>query len=319
MSKTLPEREGLYVWRTRRDADSPSWASDIVRDVRAAEINDLFIKVANANYAYNAHEDSADLEFIFSSLRGETNLWGWHYIYLNDPIGEAKIARRMIEKWDLAGYVINAEGHTKGKDANALTFMRKLRDMVGSDYPLGLSSYRYPNYHPTLPWKVFLGGEDRVDFNAPQVYWLKQQNSVEQIDLTIKRTKAHEAFIGVDHVPIHPILCAFSDNPHEWKPKETSMIDAFQHCKEIGLTSVSWYEWVASHKINRWDVIQNYTDWEGAPEPPPQDDTPYTQEDLEEAYYNGYVEGWKERKEAISKRIFGEQEMDVTFPSSDSQ
>ena len=191
--------------------------------------------------------------------------------------------------------------------------------MIGADYPLGLASYRYPNYHPELPWKVFLGGEDKVDFNAPQVYWLMQQNSMEQIDLTIQRTKAYEEMIGVKHVPIHPILCAFSDNPQEWKPKETSMIDAFEHARELGLPSVSWYEWKASHEINRWDVIRDYTDWEEALEPEP-DDTPYSAEDLDKARAEGYTMGWRDMGDAVNQRIFGDLRESVpadTFSSTD--
>ena len=197
--------------------------------------------------------------------------------------------------------VINAERHAKNKNTNARIMVDELRERIGSDIPLGLSSYRYPNYHPELPWKQFLS---RVDFNQPQVYWVGAHNAVEQLDLTIKRTRAHEMQLGLEPTPIHPLLCAYSDDPQEWKPKETSMIDVFNHAKEIGLPSAAWYQWKASKAIGRWDVIETYTDWEEQ-QPNPPDDTPYTAEDLEQARLEGYVDGWNESLDAAIDKQFG--------------
>ena len=301
----MPEREGLYVWRTQ-DKDGNSWASQIVRDVLASKVNDLYVKVANGIYDYPFEEENVkNLEYIFSSIEDDpVRAWGWHYVFLDYPIKEAKKAYEQIQRWNLVGYVINAESHAKGKFTNAKIFIEELRSLVGEDFTLGLSSYRYPMYHQKLPWKQFLSV---VDFNQPQVYWLKAHNAVEQLDLTIERTRAYEKLIEVDPVPIHPLLCAFSDYPQEWKPKETSMIDVFEHARKIGLPSAAWYEWKASHEIGRWDVIEEYTDWEST-EPDPVDDTPYSAEDLESKYHEGMAQGWKLAIKAAKEELFKELE-----------
>jgi hypothetical protein len=48
--------------------------------------------------------------------------------------------------------------------------MTKLRELVGSDYPIGLTSFPYVDYHPGLPYSVFLA-PGAASFNLPQDYW----------------------------------------------------------------------------------------------------------------------------------------------------
>ena len=64
------------------------------------------------------------------------------------------------------GFVLDREGHYTGKYYSAKTFMDLLRKEI-TKTPIALSSYRYPNYHPQLPWDEFLS---QCDLNMPQVY-----------------------------------------------------------------------------------------------------------------------------------------------------
>ena len=48
--------------------------------------------------------------------------------------------------------------------------MSTLRSIVGPDYPLGLASFPYVDYHPALPYSVFLG-PNGAQYNVPQLYW----------------------------------------------------------------------------------------------------------------------------------------------------
>ena len=47
---------------------------------------------------------------------------------------------------------------------------KAVRAGVGPAYPVSLASFPYVDYHPGLPYSVFLG-PNGAQFNAPQVYW----------------------------------------------------------------------------------------------------------------------------------------------------
>ncbi len=66
--------------------------------------------------------------------------------------------------------MIDAEGHYEGRYAQAPTYMRTLRALVGPDYPIALAAFPYVDYHPAFPFSVFLG-PGGAQYNAPQLYW----------------------------------------------------------------------------------------------------------------------------------------------------
>ena len=66
--------------------------------------------------------------------------------------------------------VIDAESQYEGKYAAAQQYVAALRAAVGPAYPIGLTSFPYVDYHPRLPYSVFLG-PGGAQANLPQVYW----------------------------------------------------------------------------------------------------------------------------------------------------
>jgi hypothetical protein len=48
--------------------------------------------------------------------------------------------------------------------------MKRLRALAGRHFPIALASFPYVDYHPGLPYSVFLG-PGGAQKNAPQVYW----------------------------------------------------------------------------------------------------------------------------------------------------
>ena len=48
--------------------------------------------------------------------------------------------------------------------------MSNLRSRIGQDYPVALASFPYVDYHPALPFSVFLG-PGGAQYNVPQLYW----------------------------------------------------------------------------------------------------------------------------------------------------
>ena len=96
--------------------------------------------------------------------------------------------------------MIDAEIEYKqpGRVNAARHYMDRLRRAF-PNLPMALSSYRFPSYHPQLPWKEFL---DKVDYNMPQVYWEKAHNPEPQLQRTLREFEAKSPFRPV--IPTGP-------------------------------------------------------------------------------------------------------------------
>lgn len=142
----------------------------------------VLIKIANDTRAYNVDSNGNDLIApVVDALRAKgIQVWGWHYVYSHDPLGEAKIAISQTRRFALDGYVIDAESEYKlaGREAVARSFMSELRKGLAST-PVALSSFRWPTYHRTFPYAAFL---EKCDLNMPQVYWMQAHDAA--YDLT---------------------------------------------------------------------------------------------------------------------------------------
>jgi hypothetical protein len=187
----------------------------------------------------------------------------WHYVYgglrasrdgrihLGYASAE-KEAYVMIKEIQEIGYdalLVDAEREYKidatktgDRKVRAITYMQTLRRELGSNYPIGLCSYRYPNLHPELPWDEFLG---RCNFHAPQVYWNPKGSPMELIT-SIARLKARK------NLPFLPIGRAYIGDGHPGivKPETTdnmpNEITAFlKACKDGNLMGAGFWSWDA--------------------------------------------------------------------------
>jgi len=232
---TNPVGKGVWVWQLKNclGGDMLSLAVEIKR----LGCDYVVIKVANG-----MAESNADLlpaaKAAFEALG--IKFWGYHYIYGGSMItgssiakAEADVAIRIANRLHLAGLFLDAEGQYKRKGCAtwADTYLTALKTTL-PDLPLGLCSYRWPSYHPEFPWANFLR---RVDFHAPQVYWMQAQNSGEQLRRSIKELTALKA------LPIVPVGSAFFE--HGWQPTVASINEFDQVAHELKLTGVSWWCW----------------------------------------------------------------------------
>ena len=121
----------------------------------------------------------------------------WQFVYGDDPLGEAALGADAVA----AGadcLVIDAETRYEGKYAQAQQYMSALRGAVGPTYPLGLTSFPYVDYHPKLPYSVFLG-PGGAQANLPQVYW---RDIGATVDAASGHTLAHNRIYGVAIAPL---------------------------------------------------------------------------------------------------------------------
>ena len=166
--RDLPQGKGLYIWMIKQMPDE--WAEKFV----GMGIEWIAVKVADGVNSFNLRPKSGggwvdDIlgPFILEAREAGIRVLGWQYVYGYNPMSEADKAAQRINKFDLDGFLIDAERQYIGKPTQASQYSKSLRSLV-PDVPIGLSTYRFPSLFPAFPFKQFL---EYCDFNAPQVYW----------------------------------------------------------------------------------------------------------------------------------------------------
>jgi len=181
--------KGFFIWKIK-DCQAGD-AAAIAEEAYKAGFNHVLIKIANGAYAYNwdTVNNIDRIPPVVDALRKYgIHVWGWHYVYGFNPVSEARKAVSQVKKYNLDGYVIDAEGEFKqaGMDIAAKDFLTELRAGLPNT-PVALCSYRWPSYHPQFPWKIFL---ERCDLNMPMVYWLKAHNPAAQLTRCVQEFQA---------------------------------------------------------------------------------------------------------------------------------
>ena len=254
--------KGFFIWKIKNcEGGNPT---SIGMKALEAGLSHVLIKVANGIYSYNydwtAKEDLVPPVLQALKARGIA-VWGWHYVYGDDPINEARKAIQRIEELGLDGYVIDAESPYKdpAKKKAATTFMKTLK-AGAPNTPLALSSYRFPSFHPQLPWNEFLS---KVDYNMPQVYWMYADNPKEQLDRCIREYSAMPY-----NPPMVPTGAAFSEGG--WAATASEVLEFLQATREYNMSAANFWEWHSCRDNlppDVWDTISAY-DWETGFIPP---------------------------------------------------
>lgn len=250
--------KGFFIWKIQRveGGDVQAIAEMAVR----AQLSHVLFKIADGTRTYNIVQGHDLARALADALhqRG-VQAWGWHYVYGDDPVGEANIAIQRVQELDLDGYVIDAEAQYKapGKDVAARKFMSTLRNGL-PDTPVALSSYRYPSYHPQLPWREFL---EKCDYNMPQVYWMFATNPDAQLARCVREFQNLAPFR-----PIIPTGAAFTE--HGWQPSPAEVKRFLDAARQLNLSAANFWEWYdARHIPNMWATIRDYP-WPLAGGPP---------------------------------------------------
>ncbi len=255
--------KGFFTWKIPNcENGDPSAIANVARH---AELSHVLIKVADGTVTYNGTWGIAEdlVTPVIRALRArDIEVWGWHYVYGDNPLGEAHKAIQRIRQYNLDGYVIDAEAEYKqdGKKSAAKKFMRYLRAELPS-LPIALSSYRFPSYHPQLPWREFLEG---CTYNMPQVYWMKAHNAGEQLLRCVREFQAMSP-----SRPVIPTGAAFRE--HGWQSTTEEVVEFMQTAKRLNLRAVNFWEWSDARSGIMPDVWEAIRDYSWSSEPKPQD------------------------------------------------
>ncbi len=140
--------KGFFIWKIQKCENGD--VHKIAQLAYQSGFSHVIIKVANGIWKYNYDwENHIDwCHDLVDALRDNgIEPWGWHYVFGEDPVREARVAIERVKGLDLKGYVIDAEAHykrEKHRHEAAERFMGELRKGVGKNVPLALSSYRFP-------------------------------------------------------------------------------------------------------------------------------------------------------------------------------
>ncbi|MDX6649752.1 MAG: hypothetical protein QOJ97_1703 [Solirubrobacteraceae bacterium] len=214
---------GMWVWQLPRTEGGN--VARIVAKARQYNVKTLFVKSGDGTNRWGQFTP----ELVSALRQAGLRVCGWQYVYGDKPIGEA-----LVSAWaKQAGadcFVIDAESEYEGKYAAADQYVRKLRELVGTSYPLGLAAFPYVDYHPGFPYSVFLAA-GAAQANQPQMYW-------KAIGTTVDANFAHTyTWNRLYKRPIFPLGQTYDRTP-------PAQIRRFrQVARAYGARSVSWWEW----------------------------------------------------------------------------
>jgi len=245
--------KGFFIWKIK-SCESGN-ATSIASVAQSASLSHALIKIADGAYVYN-YDSSTNTDLIppvVAALRAKgLQVWGWHYIYGSAPTSEAQIAISQAKKYNLDGYVIDAEGEfdKPGMSNAATTFVNALRAGLPNT-PIALSSYRYPSLHANFPWASFLA---KCDFNMPQVYWVGAHNAGAQLTRCVQELQS----LSVVR-PVIPTGSAVGESG--WEPTPSDLTDFMNTAVSLNLKTINFWEWGECHTGTshpNWDTIANF-------------------------------------------------------------
>ena len=225
---------GMWIWYVSKSEGGNLDA--IALRAKAAGISTVFVKSADRGTVWNQFSPQLVADLHARGLR----VCAWQFVYGEDPLAEARAAVASIG----AGadcFVIDAETAYEGRYAPAQRYMTALRAAVGPSYPVGFTSFPYVDYHPRLPYSVFLG-PGGAQANMPQVYWKAIGGSVDAVSA---KTVANNRIYGT---PMAPLGQSYDAPPAADLRRFRAVWAGY------GAGGLSWWSWQASSTAS-WAVL----------------------------------------------------------------
>lgn len=213
--------------------------SSIVAQARRFGIGTLYIKSSDGTGMWSQFNRGA-----VSYLKAHgLNVCGWQFVYGAYPRSEAQAGANAVRD-GASCLVIDAEGQYEGKYAPAQTYITRLRQLIGTSFPVALAGFPYVDYHPSFPYSVFLG-PGGAQYNLPQMYWRDIGTSVDGVF-------AHTYLFNRIYLrPIYPLGQVYNAPP-------AAQISRFrQFLRVYGAVGVSWWDW-ADATLRSWRAVSQW-------------------------------------------------------------
>lgn len=213
-------------------------------------------KVANGSLPYNQFGGS-DL-FLISYIEALRNsgieAGGWAYCYplpICYPPHEAKLYCERITTLRLAHFMYDPEAEWK-KPGLQMQVKQICSMNPPPKIPMGVCSYRYPDYHPTIDLRSWTK-QPSMDFVAPQVYWEGAHNVEAQL------RKSYFQYRKFTNLPYYPIGCTYGRGT--WSPNASDIHTFITVSRQLGFEAYGFYslDWTLKHNRLDWlDAIKSH-------------------------------------------------------------
>ena len=233
-SKNPLAGNGMWIWYLSHSSHGRLGA--IAKKARAHGLNTVFIKSGDGTTYWSQFSPRA-----VSGLHARgLNVCAWQFIYGRKPGKEAAVGAAAVAN-GADCLVLDVEGQYEGKYPQASYYMSSLRSRIGADYPVGLASFPYVDYHPALPYSVFLG-PGGAQYNVPQLYW-------KDIGTTVDQGYIHTwVWNRIYGRPIAPLGQVYN------KPKAGQIRRFRALAQSHGFEGVSWWSWQSAGK-RQWKAV----------------------------------------------------------------
>jgi hypothetical protein len=224
---TLPQQfagTGMWIWQLPSSEGGDVAA--IAAKAHQYGISTVFVKSADGPAGFNGQFTP---ELVAALHANGLRACAWQFVYGDDPLGEANLGGEAVRS-GADCLVIDAETRYEGRYAAAQQYVNALRAQIGPGYPLGFTSFPYVDYHPRLPYSVFLG-PNGAQANLPQVYWKAIGATV---DAASAHALAHNRIYGTAIAPLGQAYDATA-------PEEIARFRAIW--AGYGSGGISWWSW----------------------------------------------------------------------------
>ena len=235
-AKTAFDEDGMWIWYV---GDSSGGSPSAIADrARAHGIGTVFVKSADGQHYWSQFSTG-----LVSALKSRgLNVCAWQYVYGDFPRDEASVAAHAIDK-GADCFVIDAEVQYEGEYPAARKYVRKLRRLAGSRYPIALAGFPYTDYHPSFPYSVFLG-PGGAQYNLPQAYWKAIGESATRVlDHTYLWNRPYDRRIR----PLGQVYDA---------PARRQIMRFRKYARTARSPAVSWWVWQFAGS-RQWDAIRD--------------------------------------------------------------
>jgi hypothetical protein len=217
------DAQGMWIWYISRSNGGN--VAQIITRAHRARIGTVYVKAGDGSTGWSQFTSS-----LVSALHaGGLKVCAWQFVYGSAPYKEASVGAAAVSK-GADCLIIDAEGQYEGKYASADKYIRKLRSLVGPNFPVSLAGFPYVDYHPAFPYSVFLG-PGGAQYNQPQMYW-------KTIGTSVGNIYAHTYLYNrVYQRPIYPIGQTYE------APGLRTMKKFRRYAINYGATGVSWWSW----------------------------------------------------------------------------
>jgi Putative peptidoglycan binding domain len=225
---------GMWIWYV--SASNGGNVNSIIATAHRYGVSVLMIKSGDGTGTWSQFSTG-----LVSALhRAGLRVCGWQYVYGSHPAAEAHVGA-WAQRQGADCLLIDAESEYEGKYVSAQTYISNLRKAVGPSFPIALASFPYVDYHPSLPYSVFMG-PGGAQYNVPQMYWVDIGVST---DVVYAHTYVFNRPYGRAIAPLGQVY----NNP------PASQIRRFRALsRAYGAHGVSWWDWQESPRY-AWKAI----------------------------------------------------------------